>query len=69
MLHVAGLHKSYGEIQALRGVDLDVAPGEIVSLLGPNGAGKTTIVSIVAGLRKADSGVVEVAGHDALART
>jgi ABC-2 type transport system ATP-binding protein len=69
MLHVSGLHKSYGDIQALRGVDLDVAPGEIVSLLGPNGAGKTTLVSIVAGLRKADSGVVEVDGHDALART
>ena len=69
MLHVSGLHKSYGEIQALRGVDLDVAAGEIVALLGPNGAGKTTLVSIVAGLRKADSGVVEVAGHDALART
>ena len=69
MLHVAGLHKSYGDIVALRGVDLDVAKGEIVSLLGPNGAGKTTLVSIVAGLRKADAGVVEVDGHDALQRS
>jgi ABC-2 type transport system ATP-binding protein len=69
MLHVEGLHKAYGDIVALRGVDLDVAPGEIVSLLGPNGAGKTTLVSIVAGLRRADAGVVEVDGLDALKRS
>ncbi len=65
MLHVAGLRKSYGEVEALRGVDLDVSAGEIVALLGPNGAGKTTLVSIVAGLRRADDGVVEVGGLDA----
>ncbi len=69
MLHIAGLHKSYGAEPALRGVDLDVGEGEIVALLGPNGAGKTTLVSIVAGLRTADSGVVEVAGIDALRRS
>jgi ABC-type multidrug transport system ATPase subunit len=68
MLHIEGLRKSYGEVVALSGVDLDVAAGEITSLLGPNGAGKTTIVSIVAGLRRADAGVVEVGGLDALAR-
>jgi ABC-type multidrug transport system ATPase subunit len=62
MLHIQGLRKSYGEVVALNGVDLDVAGGEITSLLGPNGAGKTTIVSIVAGLRRADAGVVEVGG-------
>jgi ABC-2 type transport system ATP-binding protein len=66
MLHVERLRKSYGEVEALRGVDLDVHAGEIVSLLGPNGAGKTTLVSIVAGLRRADAGVVEVDGLDAL---
>ena len=64
VLHVAGLRKAYGELDALRGVDLDVSAGEIVALLGPNGAGKTTLVSIVAGLRKADAGVVEVDGVD-----
>lgn len=64
VLHVAGLRKAYGELDALRGVDLDVSAGEIVALLGPNGAGKTTLVSIVAGLRKADAGVVEVDGLD-----
>ena len=69
MLHISGLRKSYGEIEALRGVDLDVAAGEIVALLGPNGAGKTTLVSIVAGLRRADAGTVEVDGLDALGRS
>jgi ABC-2 type transport system ATP-binding protein len=69
MLHVSGLRKSYGEIEALRGVDLDVAAGDIVALLGPNGAGKTTLVSIVAGLRRADAGVVEVDGLDARRRS
>lgn len=65
MLHVAQLRKSYGAMEALGGVDLDVESGEVVALLGPNGAGKTTLVSIVAGLRRADAGVVEVAGLDA----
>jgi ABC-2 type transport system ATP-binding protein len=69
VLHIAGLQKAYGAEQALRGVDLDVGDGEIVALLGPNGAGKTTLVSIVAGLRHADGGVVEVAGIDALRRS
>lgn len=69
MLHVAELRKAYGAEEALRGVDLDVAAGEVVALLGPNGAGKTTLVSIVAGLRRADAGVVEVGGLDALRRS
>ena len=68
MLGVRGLRKSYGDTVALAGVDLDVAPGEIVGLLGPNGAGKTTMVSIVAGLRRADGGSVTVNGIDALAK-
>jgi ABC-2 type transport system ATP-binding protein len=69
VLHVAGLRKTYGRVEALRGVDLDVAAGQIVALLGPNGAGKTTLVSVVAGLRGADSGTVEVDGADALSRS
>ncbi|MFL5846143.1 MAG: ABC transporter ATP-binding protein [Solirubrobacteraceae bacterium] len=64
MLDVRGLCKSYGDVPALRGVDLQVAEGEIVGLLGPNGAGKSTLVSIVAGLRRADAGTVFVAGAD-----
>jgi ABC-2 type transport system ATP-binding protein len=66
MLHISGLQKRYGDVTALNGVDLDVAPGEIMALLGPNGAGKTSLVSIVAGLRRADGGTVEVDGIDAL---
>jgi ABC-2 type transport system ATP-binding protein len=69
ILHIEGLRKSYGDVVALQGVDMDVSAGEIVSLLGPNGAGKTTVVSIVAGLRRADAGVVEVDGLDALKRS
>ena len=69
MLHIEGLQKTYGDVVALRGVDLDAASGEIVALLGPNGAGKTTIVSIIAGLRRADAGRVEVDGLDALRRS
>jgi ABC-2 type transport system ATP-binding protein len=67
MLEVRGLRKSYGATVALAGVDLDVAPGEIVGLLGPNGAGKTTLVSIVAGLRRPDAGAVRIGGVDAVA--
>jgi len=64
VLDARGLVKFYGNVPALRGVDLHVAEGEIVGLLGPNGAGKTTLVSIVAGLRRADAGTVQVAGGD-----
>ncbi|HEY3722552.1 MAG TPA: ABC transporter ATP-binding protein [Acidimicrobiia bacterium] len=63
-LEIEGLRKAYGSRTALDGVDLDVAPGEVLALLGPNGAGKTTLVSIVAGLRRADAGSVRVRGID-----
>lgn len=66
MLDVRGLCKSYGSVTALAGVDLQIEAGEICGLLGPNGAGKTTMVSIVAGLRRADAGHVTVNGVDAL---
>lgn len=65
-LHVEHLNKSYGNIRALCNVALTIAPSEIVALLGPNGAGKTTFVSIVAGLRRPDSGSVRVFGIDAI---
>src|SRR6478672_4305928 len=64
MLMVRGVHKAYGSVQALRGVDLEVERGEIAALVGPNGAGKTSLVSIVAGLRRADRGEVTVGGLD-----
>jgi ABC-2 type transport system ATP-binding protein len=67
MLDVQGLSKAYGSRQALDAVSLEVAAGEIMALLGRNGAGKTTLVSIVAGLRSADSGRIVICGIDALA--
>jgi len=62
-IEVAGLVKRYGGRAVLDGVDLRVAPGEIVALLGPNGAGKTTLVEIVEGYRAADGGSVRVLGQ------
>ena len=59
-----GVVKSYGEVHALRGIDLDVHRGECVSLLGPNGAGKTTATEILEGYRSRDAGEVSVLGVD-----
>jgi ABC-2 type transport system ATP-binding protein len=68
IISISGLSKTYdGGFQALKRVDLDVAPGEIFALLGPNGAGKTTLISIVCGLVKATGGLVRVGGHDIVA--
>ncbi|HEY7619018.1 MAG TPA: ABC transporter ATP-binding protein [Solirubrobacteraceae bacterium] len=61
---VRDLHKSYGEHEAVRGLDFEVAPGEVFGLLGPNGAGKTTTVEILEGYRNRGSGIVSVLGHD-----
>jgi ABC-2 type transport system ATP-binding protein len=61
---VSGLHKSYGAYHALRGVDFEIAAGEVFGLLGPNGAGKTTTVEILEGYRKRDAGSVAVLGED-----
>ena len=62
-IRVRDLTKVYGEVRAVDGVDLDVADGEFVGVLGPNGAGKTTLLEIVEGLRRPDSGTVEVLGE------
>jgi ABC-2 type transport system ATP-binding protein len=61
---VRDLRKSYGDVDALRGVSFEVAPGEVFGLLGPNGAGKTTTVEILEGYRARDGGEVEVLGFD-----
>jgi ABC-2 type transport system ATP-binding protein len=64
LIEVKGLKKSYGDVHAVRGVDLEIAHGEIFSLLGPNGAGKTTTVEILEGFRTRDAGTVSVLGFD-----
>ena len=65
-IQIQQVHKRYGAVQALGGIDLEVAPGEFFGLLGPNGAGKTTLINILAGLARADSGSVRVLGHDVI---
>jgi ABC-2 type transport system ATP-binding protein len=61
---VRGLRKSYGALEAVRGIDFEVASGEVFGLLGPNGAGKTTTVEILEGYRRRDGGSVAVLGED-----
>ena len=63
-IRAQGLRKSYGDIEAVRGVDLAIELGEVYALLGPNGAGKTTTVEILEGHRTRDGGEVSVLGHD-----
>ena len=64
VIRVSGLHKSYDDVEAVRGIDLEVHAGEIFGFLGPNGAGKTTTVEILEGYRDRSSGDVEVLGID-----
>jgi len=64
VIHVENLVKTYGDVHAVRGIDLHVDKGEVFALLGPNGAGKSTIVEILEGHRSMTSGTVEVLGFD-----
>jgi len=63
-IEISQVHKRFGNVQALRGVDLNIQQGEFFALLGPNGAGKSTLINILAGLALADSGHLKVLGHD-----
>ncbi|HXD49055.1 MAG TPA: ABC transporter ATP-binding protein [Gemmatimonadaceae bacterium] len=64
MIVVRGLTKHYGDFTAVRGLELDVAGGEVLGLVGPNGAGKTTTLRCLAGIISPTSGSVAIAGHD-----
>src|SRR5882762_11832293 len=64
VISVQALEKSYGEVQAVKGIDFEIQPGEVFGLLGPNGAGKTTTVEILEGLRARSAGRVKVLGYD-----
>ncbi len=63
-IRITGLRKNYGEVQAVKGLDLTIAPGEVVALLGPNGAGKSTTVDMILGLSKPSSGSITLFGKD-----
>jgi len=63
-ISVEGLRKSYGDVEAVRGIDFEIQPGEVFGLLGPNGAGKTSTVEILEGLRPRTAGNVRVLGLD-----
>jgi branched-chain amino acid transport system ATP-binding protein len=64
MLQVTGVHTFYGQIEALKGVDLDVKQGEIVTLIGANGAGKSTLLMTICGSPRARRGAIKFEGHD-----
>jgi len=66
-LSIRGVSKRYGETEAVRGVSLEVAPGELVTLLGPSGCGKTTLLRLVAGFEAPDAGGILISGRDVTA--
>ena len=59
-VRLRGIRKSFGPVEAVRGIDLAIAPGEVVAFLGPNGAGKTSTIDIILGLSQPSHGEVEV---------
>src|SRR5256714_14615518 len=63
-IRLTGLRKSYGEVRALDGIDLDVSAGEFFTLLGPSGSGKTTTLRLIAGFERPDEGRIELSGVD-----
>lgn len=64
MIKLRNITKSFGSLQVLKGIDLDIRQGEVVSIVGPSGAGKTTLLQIMGTLDKADSGHLEIDGVD-----
>ena len=64
MIEIRNIHKSFGNLQVLKGIDLTINKGEIVSIVGPSGAGKTTLLQIIGTLDRADEGTVIIDGTD-----
>ena len=64
MIHLNNIHKSFGSLEVLKGIDLEIAKGEVVSIVGPSGAGKTTLLQIMGTLDRADSGQVIINDTD-----
>lgn len=64
MIDIKNITKSFGSLQVLKGIDLHINKGEVVSIVGPSGAGKTTLLQIMGTLDKADSGSIMVDGVD-----
>ncbi|MBS0335588.1 MAG: ABC transporter ATP-binding protein [Proteobacteria bacterium] len=64
LLQLEGVTRQFGGLKAVSGVDLSVAPGEVIGLIGPNGAGKTTLVNVITGVHRASSGIVRFDGED-----
>ena len=64
IVSIRGLTRSFGEIRAVAGVDLDIFEGEFITLLGPSGSGKTTVLRMIAGFEKPDSGSIVLGGKD-----
>ena len=64
MIQIKGITKNFGELQVLKGIDLVINEGEVVSIVGPSGAGKTTLLQIMGTLDKADTGTVILNGTD-----
>ncbi|PYN15675.1 MAG: hypothetical protein DME05_10970 [Candidatus Rokuibacteriota bacterium] len=64
VVELVGARKRFGDVEAVRGVDLTIAEGEMVALLGPNGAGKTTSIGLMLGLRRPTDGQARLFGHD-----
>ncbi len=63
MIHIAGLQKSFGKLEVLRGIDLQLARGRVTAILGPNGAGKTTLIKMMLGLARPDAGCICIDGQ------
>src|SRR5258706_4239801 len=62
-LKIAGLHKYYGAVHAVKGIDLEIPAGEFTVLVGQSGCGKSTLLRTIAGLEEADQGSIEIGGH------